>query len=84
LKQPTGEIEGLELWRLVEGRIYDVDASLATLLIVSRWAELVADDGREMPGSPVAHPSIIELHDRRSLRIDRADDRSPRRRRAER
>jgi hypothetical protein len=83
VKQPTGEIEGLELWRLVEGRIYDVDASLATLLIVSRWAEPVAD-GREMLGSPVAHPSIIELHDQRSPRIDRADDCSPRRRRDDR
>lgn len=59
IKQPTGEVDGVELWKLLEGRTYDVSPSLATFLIVSAWAEPVMDDTPARI-APLDHP-IVEL-----------------------
>src|SRR6188768_416035 len=80
VKQPTGEVDGVELWRLIEGRTYDIDASLATLLIVSQWAEPVAGEAPALV-VPIDHPAVKELLDRRSSPRDRADESAHRRRR---
>jgi hypothetical protein len=60
IKQPTGTVDGVELRKLVEGRVYDVPASLATFLVVSKWAEPVEDDGPALV-VPVDHPLVVEL-----------------------
>ena len=79
LKQPTGTVDGIELWRLVEGRVYDVPASLATLLVVSQWAESIVEEWPALV-VPLDHP-VVELLDRRER--ETADDRPPRRRKGE-
>jgi hypothetical protein len=38
-----GDVDGVPLDKLVPGRIYDVNASIGTFLIVSGWAAPVAD-----------------------------------------
>ena len=75
IKQPTGTVDGVDLWKLLEGRVYDIGSSLATLLIVSRWAEPVPDD-RPALAIQVDPPSVVELIDLPER--DRAHDR-PRR-----
>jgi hypothetical protein len=62
IKQPTGTVDGVELWKLLEGRVYDIRSSLATLLIVSRSAEPVPDD-RPALAIQVDPPSVVELVD---------------------
>jgi hypothetical protein len=42
-KRMQGDVDGVPLDRLVPGRIYDVNASIGTFLIVSGWAAPVAD-----------------------------------------
>jgi hypothetical protein len=83
VKQPTGDVDGVELWRLIEGRVYDVHASLATLLIVSRWAEPVADERPALINS-INHPPVKELFDRRAQPRDRSNDGQRRKRRSDR
>ena len=78
VKQPTGTVDGTDLWKLIEGRVYDVGASMATFLIVSQWAEAVADDSPALV-VPLDHPKVVELlspPDRAT-----ADDRPRRRKR---
>jgi hypothetical protein len=42
--QPSGLVDGVDLRQFVIGHVYDMSTSLATLLLVSQWAEPIADE----------------------------------------
>jgi hypothetical protein len=43
VRHPRGEIDGVDLNRFKTGELYDVNASIATYLMVGGYAEPVAD-----------------------------------------
>jgi hypothetical protein len=76
-RQPEGVIDGIDLSRLIEGHIYDVGTSIGNLLLASRWAVPV-DETAPALVVPLDHPVAREILQQP---LDRADDRSARRRR---
>ena len=78
IKQPTGTVDAVHLWKLIEGHVYDVTPSMADFLVASHWAEAVVDEQLTLIG-PVDHPSVVELLNKPERAI--AADRPPSRRR---
>ena len=72
IKQPTGTVDAVHLWKLIEGHVYDVTPSMADFLVASRWAEAVVDEQLTLIG-PVDHPSVVELLNKpeRAIAADR-------------
>jgi hypothetical protein len=60
VKQPSGSVDGVDLSKFSQGNVYDMSTSLATLMLVSEWAESVTD---EQPALvvPLDHPEIKRL-----------------------
>jgi SLT domain-containing protein len=42
-RRPEGEIDGVPLHRFLQGNVYDVNVSIGTYLMVSGFAQAVAD-----------------------------------------
>jgi hypothetical protein len=81
VKQASGVVDGVNLSRLLEGRMYEVSDSIATLLVVSHQAEIVIDE-RPMLLIPVDLGDVREAVE--APVIDHANDWSGRKRRRKR
>ena len=72
IRRVEGEIDGVPLHRFQSGHIYDLDASLATYLVVTGYAHVV---GVTAPAPIGPLPVTPEASHRVKRVIDRAKDR---------
>ena len=77
IRHVEGEIDGVPLHRFQSGHIYDLDASLATYLVVTGDAHVVGDTApariRPLTLTPEASHRVKRV-------IDKAKDRAPKKR----
>ena len=78
VRRPPGEVDGVDLHRFEPGTMYDVNASIATYLMVGGYAEPVADTA---PARVVPIDATTEIRNRIKHVSDKAAEISAKKKR---